>query len=214
MAQKLCKGCGNASQFLEGGFGLDICTVCGLCLPGAFCELRQYFSADRVMTPCTYTRRKRFRKYLLRANRNQSANTVPPETWEYLMQYAPFRSPSDLHRCLKAAKHLKRKCYDSMPLMCTHLCESTVPSLDSTEILRAMHSFDTIDRILRANNEPMISYLFCLEFILKRIGRDDMLVFINRIKCPKRRHRYEQRLSDMFGPERNIARLMQNVPSG
>ena len=48
---------------------MDICTVCRLCLPGAFCELRQYFSADRVMTP---------RKYLLRAN--QSANTVPPET--------------------------------------------------------------------------------------------------------------------------------------
>ena len=41
-----------------------------------------------------------------------------------------------------------------------------------------------------------------------------MLVFINRIKCPKRRHRYDRRLTDMFGPERNIARLMQNVPFG
>ena len=65
-----------------------------------------------------------------------------------------------------------------MPLMCTHLCES----LDSTEITRSMHYFDIVDRTLRANNEPMISYLFCLEFVLRKIGRDDMLVFINRIK--------------------------------
>ena len=163
-----------------------------------------------------YTRRKRFRKYLLRANRNQSANTVPPETWEYLMQFAPFRSPGDLHRCLKAAKHLRRKCYDSMPLMCTHLCEGTVPSLASAEITRAMHYFDTIDRTLRANNEPMISYLFCLEFVLRKLGREDMLVFINRIKCPKRRHRYHDRLTDIFGQttDQNVARLMMNVPRG
>ena len=96
-----------------------------------------------------------------------------------------------------------------MPLMCTHLCEGTVPSLASAEITRAMHYFDTIDRTLRANNEPMISYLFCLEFVLRKLGREDMLVFINRIKCPKRRHCYHDRLSNIFDPVNNIARLMR-----
>ena len=82
--------------------------------------------------------------------------------------------------------------------------------------LGSMHYFDIVDRTLRANNEPMISYLFCLEFVLRKIGRDDMLVFINRIKCPKRRHRYHERLTDILGQRtnRNVARLMMNVPSG
>jgi hypothetical protein len=79
-----------------------------------------------------------------------------------------------------------------------------------------MHNFDIIDRALRATNEPMISYLFCLEFILRKIGRDDMLVFINRIKCPKRRHRYHEQLTNIFGQRtnQNIERLMTNVPCG
>ena len=63
---------------MEGGFGLDICMVCGLCKRGTIAELHQYISSDRTMASCTYTRKKRFRKYLMRANRNQSANTVAP----------------------------------------------------------------------------------------------------------------------------------------
>lgn len=191
-----CLGCGNAERFLEGGFGLDICMVCGLCKQGAITELQQYISSDRTMASCTYTRKKRFRKYLMRANRNQSANTVAPETWEHLMKFAPFASPGELHRCLKAAKHLKRKCYDSMPLMCAHLCACKVPSLTQSEIAHAMDEFAIIDRTLR--QEPMVSYLFCLEFILKRIGRGDMVPYINRIKCSKRRHKYNERLRLIF----------------
>ena len=206
MNQKKCTGCGNASQFLEGGFGLDTCLMCGLACRGAINEFQQYVSNDRVMVYCTYTRRKRFRKYLMRANRNQSASTVPAETWKHLMKFAPFSTPSELHRCLKAAKHLKRKCYDSLPLMCSHLCSCPVPSLDEKEILRAMQVFSDIDRALR--DGPMISYLYCLEFVLKRIGRADLVPFINCIKCPKRRSAYQERLRAVFQPKRDVLSLL------
>lgn len=210
-----CKHCGSRDRFQEGGFGLDTCTVCGLCTRGVVGELRQYFCTDRIMAPCTYTRRKRFKKYLMRANRNQSANTVPQETWEYLMERGPFPNPAALHRCLKAAKNLKRKCYDSLPLMCTHLCSQPVPSLSNGEFNRAMHYFDILDHSLRSRDQPMISYLFCLEFILGILmGRSDMLVFINRIKCPKRRQSYHERLCAIFSERRkhNVVRLMQSKP--
>ena len=84
MHRKLCP-CGNADRFEVGGFGLDTCCVCGICIPGVISDMNQYVPADRIMHPCTYTRRKRFRRYLLRANRNQSCNTVPAETWAYLL---------------------------------------------------------------------------------------------------------------------------------
>ena len=208
-----CLGCGNPERFLEGGFGLDICLVCGLCKTGAITELQQYISSDRTMASCTYTRRKRFRKYLMRANRNQSANTVAPETWEHLLKFAPFATPEKLHRCLKAAKHLKRKCYDCMALMCAHLCTCKVPTLSQVEIRRALETFDTIDRAL-PSTEPMISYLFCLEFILKKIGRGDMVPFINRIKCSKRRQQYNSRLREVFGRRDAIDAYWGLTPHG
>ncbi len=56
----------------------------------------------------------------------------------------------------------------------------------------------------------MISYLFCLEFILTKMGRTDMLEFLNRIKCPTRRRTYRERLTVMFRPDTIIELLMAN----
>ena len=73
-----------------------------------------------------------------------------------------------------------------------------VPTLTDEEIRKAMRYFDTIDRYLMRNQMSMISYLFCLEFILLKLGRPDMLPFLNRIKCSKRRRMYNERLSTIF----------------
>ena len=68
--------------------------------------------------------------------------------------------------------------------------------MDAKEIHRAMDYFDLIDRELCG--QTMISYLFCLEYILLEIGRGDMVPFISRIKCEKRRRHYKERLDRMF----------------
>ncbi len=74
-----------------------------------------------------------------------------------------------------------------------------------------MDHFNVIDRTLR--QESMVSYLFCLEFILKRIGRGDMVPYINRIKCSKRRHKYNERLRRMFVDSRhNITHMLAGPP--
>ena len=54
----------------------------------------------------------------------------------------------------------------------------------------------------------MISYLFCLEFILTKMGRTDMLEFLNRIKCPTRRRTYTERLTAMFSRNNIVDMLM------
>ena len=60
-----------------------------------------------------------------------------------------------------------------------------------------MGLFDRIDHAL--NGLPMISYLYCLEYILVQLGRRDMVSFVNRIKCEKRRQHYKERLDKIFG---------------
>ena len=195
--------------FEVSGFGLDTCSQCGVCVPGTIGDVNQYMVSDRILPICTYTRRKRFRKYLMRANRNQSASTVPAETWAYLLKDSPYKSPGQLYLKLKAAKGIKRKCYDSLPLMCAHLCEQPVPSLSEIEMQQATRHFDVIDRHIERTGDSMISYLFCLEFILKKMGRTDMLEFLNRIKCCTRRRTYTERLTAMFTQTSIVDMLMQ-----
>ena len=207
-----CKSCpcGNNIYFDVGGFGLDTCCKCGTCVPGMIGDVNQYISSDRIVPACVYTRRKRFRKYLMRANRHQSVSTVPGETWEYLIKWSPYQTPRHLYLRLKAGKGIKRKCYDSLPLMCTHLCLQPVPSLSEREMSQATRYFDVIERHIERTGESMISYLFCLEFILKKMGRTDMLEFLNRIKCPTRRRTYTERLTAIFRPDTIIELLMAN----
>ena len=208
MEPKNCRSC-RGRAFEVGGFGLDVCLNCGVARPGVIADHNPYVLRDRIVSQTTYTRRKRFKKYLNRANRKQSANTVPCDTWAYLIDRGPYQNPGQVHRALKTAKHLKRKCYDSLPLFCMHLCEGlTVPRLSDSNIASAMSLFDVIDRKL--DRDSMISYLFCLEYILGKIGRADMLPYISRIKCTRRRGHYKTRLDQMFCNS-SVLDLMNNT---
>ena len=209
MEPKNCRNC-RGQRFEVGGFGLDVCLRCGVGRPGLIADHNPYVLRDRIICQTTYTRRKRFKKYLLRANRSQSLNTVPCDTWAYLIERGPYQNPGQVHRALKVAKHLKRKCYDSLPLFCMHLCEGlTVPRLSDANIASAMRLFQVIDRQL--DRDSMISYLYCLEYILGKIGRKDMLPYINRIKCARRRGLYKMRLDRMFSAATVVDLLSDTV---
>ena len=123
-------------------------------------------------------------------------STVPEETWRYLIKRGPYTSLGQILRVLKRSK-LKRKCYDSLPLMCSHLCVGNVPLLDRIEKNEAMVQFAVIDEALRP---PMqfVSYVYALEYILLRIGRGDMVPYINTIQCRKRRGKYKKLLDRIF----------------
>ena len=171
-----------------------------------------YFRADRILPKQCYTRLKRFKKYLFRAMRQQSANSVPKETWEYLLARRPFRDSKHVQQALKQARHLKRKCYDSLPYLTAALCPHIkVPSLDEQEKDRALQMFGRIDIAIRAG--PFVSYLYCLEFILDRMGRQDVCAHINCIQCPKRRATYKLRLDQIFGDSGGRQNIMDILRS-
>ena len=58
--------------------------------------------------------------------------------------------------------------------------------------------FDDVDRSY-SRDEPFCSYLYVLEYILKKIGRVDVVAFLNKIQCPKRREKYRLRLESILG---------------
>ena len=193
-----CTGCDN--RFFEnGGFGMVFCLRCGLGKHVSIFDSfqNQYLYQDRIPGQQSYTRLKRFKKYLCRAMRRQSSCTVPRETWDYLLAHRPYRNSKHIQLTLKRARNLKRKCYDSLPFLTSLLCPHiTVPELRERERVRAIHMFNTIDAAIKTG--PFVSYLFCLEYILKKLGRQDLCEHINMIQCPKRRAAYQQRLDTIF----------------
>ena len=197
----------------EGGFGLAFCLTCGLGrMTGIGQRNGMFLHQDRLPGQQSYTRLKRFKKYMCRAMRQQSSSTVPRETWDYLLARRPYRDTQHIQRTLKRARGLKRKCYDSLPFLTAALCPHIeVPCLEQNEKQRAIHLFGIIDAAVRQG--PFVSYLFCLEYILEKMGRSDMLPYINRIQCPKRRTAYHERLDKIFknGEDPDIRILLRTL---
>ena len=79
-------------------------------------------------------------------------------------------------------------------MLCPHV---DVPRLTESDKLNAMTAFRKLDAAYN-NGEPFVSYLYALEFILQRIGRGDVLPFLNKIQCKKRRFAYRRRLQKIY----------------
>jgi len=193
-----CDQCGK-TRFDFFGSGLWSCINCGkTSFMGFDFDPCAWSPNEKLQPRSNYTRQKRFKKYLNRACRIQSSNTVPDATWKYLLDKAPYRGPRDVVHTLKKSR-LKRKCYDSLPLLVSHLCpDHVVPILTETERKRAVKLFDEIDNKLYAMpDHPFCSYLYVLEYILYALGRCDMVPYCSRIQCRKRREKYRALLNSV-----------------
>ena len=196
-----CKGCSKVSGIRVTDIGSTVCVHCGV-EEFDFLNVqygRQLPYCVPLVPPVSYTRVKRFRKYLQRASMQQSGNSVPESTWRYLFEGGPYSGPGGIVRRLKRApKNIRKKCYDSLPLLTKTLCpQIRVPTLSEKDKDRALAAFRTLDDAYN-QGEPFVSYLFALEFILERIGRGDLLPFLNKIQCRKRRHAYRCRLRKIY----------------
>ena len=195
----VCPLCYTKRMIVE--LGSLVCTNCG------HENFSNMFTVNEAYTPysipisgpASYTRVKRFKKYLQRAAMNQSASTIPRDTWDYLLEGQPYRGPGNIVRRLKRApKNVRKKCYDSLPILVRLLCPHiNVPTLSEREKDNAMAAFFMLDLAYR-EGEPFVSYLYVLEYILTLTGRPDILPYINKISCKKRRAAYKQRLDLVF----------------
>ena len=196
--------CKCESTFFEDeGFGIECCLKCGLARASKTTGHFGFCEQDRLVGNQSYTRLKRFRKYLCRAMRQQSNCSVPRETWDYLLSKRPFRNARHIQMVLKQARHLKRKCYDSLPFLTSMLCPHVkLPHIGENEKQVAIQMFNIVDSAI--SEGPFVSYLYCLEYILKRMGRQDVCEHINKIQCPKRRAAYKVRLDKIFQQHNGI----------
>ena len=186
-----------------------VCMHCGVERPGGLFALDAAYTYPRghevsYRRKQPYTRAKRFRKYLMRACMSQGLSSIPDETWQYLEEHKPYSGPMEILFRLKRSS-LTNKCYDSLPIMTKHMCPHLkVPLMTQMDATAAKFVFNEIDGGFPRSSK-FVSYLYVLEHVLVRIGRGDMLPFLNRIQCPKRRREYEERI-------RNATSSVSQVP--
>ena len=204
-----CKNCDN-KIWEQLGSGLSSCCRCGNTTFVGFSSSDVWSPCENLVPRVSYTRRKRFKKYLNRACQHQAVSTVPDATWAYLLGNRPYRTAQDIIRALKAAKHLKRKCYDSLPVLVRELIGTAVPMLNDMEKERCMLLFDKVD-VHVGCKVPFVSYLYTLEYCLHKIGRRDLLPFLSRIQCRKRRAKYNVMLDDLFGTPCHVPELLHHI---
>ena len=199
----LCAG-GNKLRWELHMNGTASCMNCGVLVKNEMfdspCDnfMHSFQSMSVLCQTQTYTRAKRFKKYLHRACMRQSVNSVPDPTWKYLLDHRPYSGPPHILRTLKrAGRKLKNKCYDCLPLLVHHLCEVTVPVLSDREIATAMDLFEVIDAAFPQGGGFM-SYAYALEFVLLKMGRPDMVPYLSGIQCVKRRAHYYEKLTRIF----------------
>ena len=125
--------CGSVQFDSEGGYGMAYCLQCGIAKRIDLQTYQSFSSFERIPGHQSYTRRKRFKKYLCRAMRQQSSCTVPRETWDYLLSKRPYRDAKHIQWTLKQARHLKRKCYDSLPFLTAALCPGVLSGVLATD---------------------------------------------------------------------------------
>ena len=182
--------------------GTASCMVCGVLSKdeALICEnyVHSFQSMSVLCQTQTYTRAKRFKKYLHRACMRQSCKSVPDATWKYMLAHRPYSGPKEILRTLKqAGRKLRNKCYDCLPLLVHHLCDVPVPVLRDHEITVAMDHFTVIDAAF-PHSRGFMSYAFALEFILRKMDRADILPFLSGIQCVKRRKHYDTVLTRIF----------------
>lgn len=202
-----CAACAQ-NRIVVTEYGSLVCTACGVeDLNFLLTAEAAHFSYSLPLQPHqTYTRQKRFRKYLQRAAMQQGGNSVPQATWEYMFAGMPYRGPKSIIARLKhAPKHVRKKCYDSLPMLVKTLCPHIrVPVLLESDKYSAMSAFRRLDRAY-LKGEPFVSYLFALEYILELVGRSDVCEYLNKIQCRKRRAAYRYRLDKIFKRSRTPA---------
>ena len=184
-----CSACGNSALWEMHMNGTASCRNCGILVhnelfvdPGADNFMHSFQSMSVLHQTQTYTRAKRFKKYLNRACMRQSVNSGPP---------------SILRRLKQAGRKLRNKCYDCLPLLVHHLCDVRVPVLCDREITVAAEMFKVIDAAFPKDGGFM-SYAYALEFVLVRMDRADMLPYLSGIQCSKRRAHYHEKLTRIF----------------
>ena len=172
-----------------------ICTTCG----GVEDALvnRDYHSCRDALQQCVYSRSKRFENLLDSVLYPVFSNK---DTQMYkLLEQKRFATVPDLVAFMRATSLLDKR-FNSIHTFTTLVVDDYTalppPSLEYKR--RVLRLFDEILCRYRSSHSQFFSYPWLLNKLLTLTGRTEYSPFIKKIRCKKRREKYETLLQDLF----------------
>ena len=199
--------------------GFELCAMCGIMRCRIF-EAAQR-KACREMSRPPYSRAKRFMRLL--HNSWGSRSTRCPDS---LLKALCARDPHTVKQIRAFIKHSspkQHKRYDSLANLAIKLLDHRPLPLSQEQITAARRIFQQIEMKFNLIGGCFPAYSWIIEHILKRFSRPDLVIYLNLLKCPRRRGQYSARYGaiikslgadpDPYPPSRLVCRRKHASPS-
>ena len=185
-------GCDKANRIHV--CGLLTCTLCGHTFSHSFETVRRYFDPLSSVIRPPYSRAKRFDRILS----NAYGTRVPKVPDGLIKSIFTHRcgSPRDIYELMKASTNRKFKRYDALSYLCRHICAHNINPLTLREHDWCRMCFQEVLRTHRRVRETFPAYSYLVELCLYAIGREDLVPYVNGLKCKRRRLYYNR----VYGP--------------
>ena len=188
--------CGSA-YLAECIWGLPTCTLCGVTQTTPVFLKPSYGSH----TPCRepYSRSKRFGRLLANVWGHR-VSRCSPKLLCSLMNARP-KTPQDIFNHIRASGHRKHKRYDAIAFLSNALIPGHyILPMSTQEVFWANSTFRNVESRHRIVQSVFPAYSWLHEKVLlnTRPVRTDLLQYVHRLCCPKRRANYEKLYGDLF----------------
>ena len=174
--------------------GFYVCMYCGSMQNQRVYIMPSAYGRAPARPP--YCRQKRFVKLL----HNTWASRIP-RCCDLFMKSLDSINPKTTPQILtfiRDSTHRKFKRYDCLALLSIKILHHTIPPLTAEQIAWCTGVFQKIEIRHRKVGGIFPCYPWTIERCLETLHRRDLLEYIHKLKCPRRRSRYECIYGNLF----------------
>ena len=143
-----------------------------------------------------YDRRKRFNRLLANCFGSR-CSVIPEDLHVYLLSKKP-RTTEDIYKYIRESKKKSHKRYDALALLSIIFLGEKITPLPESITKSADLLFILVQERHHILNDTFPCYSWIIEKILRKNNRVDLLKFVNRLKCTRRRWYYERDYGHIF----------------
>ena len=135
-----------------------------------------------------YCRKKRFQKLLHNVWSARLPN-MKDRFVQYIQENKP-ETPAQIIELIRTAKPREYKRYDCISRLSIEFLNHRPKPLTQCQISECMGIFERVEIVHRRQKGVFPAYSFLIELCLVKVDRPDLIQYIHRLKCPRRRSRY------------------------
>ena len=172
--------------------GFRVCAACG---QQDLCPI--FIRPHACQLPAArppYSRRKRFQKLLHNAW-SARLPSMRDDFVKYIQKHAP-KTPQRIIELIRTANRREFKRYDCISRLSIEFLGHRPRPLTPCQISECMGIFQRVEIVHRRARGVFPAYSFLIELCLVKVGRPDLIQYIHRLKCPRRRSTYLK----LYGP--------------